>query len=240
MTLGGFIEIGTIVVLSLVLGIVTAIEVPTRQSFTVEMVGREDLRQAIAFNAMLFNFTRTVGPALGGVIVAAIEDSDTPPELYRIGPDGARQPITELNKEFTLRNEKIKVQVVALTADKFRDQVQVSDAEVTAAMRSYYEDTHQLTEGAGAASLAALMQERDRMKGRRIGLILSGGNIDRYLDAGFPAPFLHVEHTGLCGGPVVDRLRSKEECDAIWCSIRWRIEGHRVCIVSRGSLLASC
>ena len=57
--------------------------------------------------------------------------------------------------------------------------VQVSDAEVTAAMRSYYEDTHQLTEGAGAASLAALMQERDRMKGRRIGLILSGGNIDR-------------------------------------------------------------
>ena len=57
--------------------------------------------------------------------------------------------------------------------------VQVSDTEVTAAMRSYYEDTHQLTEGAGAASLAALMQERDRMKGRRIGLILSGGNIDR-------------------------------------------------------------
>ena len=57
--------------------------------------------------------------------------------------------------------------------------VQVSDAEVTAAMRSYYEDAHQLTEGAGAASLAALMQERDRMKGRRIGLILSGGNIDR-------------------------------------------------------------
>jgi predicted MFS family arabinose efflux permease len=38
----------------------------------VDMVGREDLRQAIAFNAMMFNFTRTVGPALGGVIVAAI------------------------------------------------------------------------------------------------------------------------------------------------------------------------
>jgi threonine dehydratase len=46
-------------------------------------------------------------------------------------------------------------------------------------MRAYYEDTHQLTEGAGAAALAALMQERDRMQGRRIGLILSGGNIDR-------------------------------------------------------------
>lgn len=57
--------------------------------------------------------------------------------------------------------------------------VQVSDAEIGAAMRAYYEDTHQLTEGAGAASLAALMQERGRMQGKRIGLVLSGGNIDR-------------------------------------------------------------
>lgn len=57
--------------------------------------------------------------------------------------------------------------------------VQVSDAEVMAAMRAYYEDTHQLAEGAGAASLAALLQERDRMAGKCVGLILSGGNIDR-------------------------------------------------------------
>jgi threonine dehydratase len=57
--------------------------------------------------------------------------------------------------------------------------VQVSDAEIGAAMRAYYEDTHQLTEGAGAAALAALLQERDRVAGQRIGLILSGGNIDR-------------------------------------------------------------
>jgi threonine dehydratase len=59
--------------------------------------------------------------------------------------------------------------------------VQVSDAEVTAAMRAYYEDTHQLAEGAGAAALSALMQERARLAGRRVGLILSGGNIDRAL-----------------------------------------------------------
>jgi threonine dehydratase len=59
--------------------------------------------------------------------------------------------------------------------------VQVSDAEVGEAMRAYYEDTHQLTEGAGAASLAALMQERERMSGKRVGLVLSGGNIDRPL-----------------------------------------------------------
>jgi threonine dehydratase len=59
--------------------------------------------------------------------------------------------------------------------------VQVSDSEIGQAMRAYYEDTHQLTEGAGAASLAALMQERERMRGKRVGLVLSGGNIDRPL-----------------------------------------------------------
>jgi threonine dehydratase len=57
--------------------------------------------------------------------------------------------------------------------------VQVSDEEVMAAMRAYYVDTHQIAEGAGAAPLAALLQERDRLKGKRVGLVLSGGNIDR-------------------------------------------------------------
>ncbi|MFZ5781246.1 MAG: threonine dehydratase [Pseudomonadota bacterium] len=59
--------------------------------------------------------------------------------------------------------------------------VQVTDDEIGAAMRAYYEDTHQLAEGAGAAALAALLQERDRMAGKRVALILSGGNIDRPL-----------------------------------------------------------
>jgi threonine dehydratase len=59
--------------------------------------------------------------------------------------------------------------------------VQVSDGEIMEAMRAYYTDTHQVTEGAGAASLAALMQERDRMTGKTVGLILSGGNIDKHL-----------------------------------------------------------
>ncbi len=61
--------------------------------------------------------------------------------------------------------------------------VQVDDSEIMAAMRSYYEDTHQLVEGAGACPLAALLQERDTMRGRKVGLVLSGGNIDRPLYA---------------------------------------------------------
>ncbi len=70
------------------------------------------------------------------------------------------------------------LEVILKGADRI---VQVSDSEIGAAMRAYYEDTHQLTEGAGAAALAALLQERERMEGKRVGLILSGGNIDRPL-----------------------------------------------------------
>ena len=54
----------------------------------------------------------------------------------------------------------------------------VSDDEVAAAVRAYWTDTHNLAEGAGAAALAAAMKERPRLKGRKVGLVLSGGNID--------------------------------------------------------------
>ncbi|WP_426111041.1 threonine dehydratase [Pseudomonas sp. DSP3-2-2] len=57
--------------------------------------------------------------------------------------------------------------------------VSVSDAQICDAMRIYYSDTHNLAEGAGAAPLAALIQERETMRGRRVGVILSGGNVDR-------------------------------------------------------------
>jgi threonine dehydratase len=56
--------------------------------------------------------------------------------------------------------------------------VEVSDDEIAEAMRLYYRTTHNLAEGAGAAPLAALMKERASMSGKRVGLILSGGNID--------------------------------------------------------------
>jgi len=56
--------------------------------------------------------------------------------------------------------------------------VQVSDDEIGQAIRIYWTDTHNLTEGAGAAPLAAALQEKAKNRGKRIGLILSGGNID--------------------------------------------------------------
>lgn len=62
--------------------------------------------------------------------------------------------------------------------------VSVSEAEIADAMRAYFECVHAVAEGAGAAALAGFAQERDRLAGRRIGVVLSGQNIDRslYLD----------------------------------------------------------
>ena len=57
--------------------------------------------------------------------------------------------------------------------------VKVSEDEMAEAMRVYYDDAHQVAEGAGAAPLAALLQERERMAGKTVGVILSGGNIER-------------------------------------------------------------
>ncbi len=57
--------------------------------------------------------------------------------------------------------------------------VAVSEAEIRAAMRAYFEDTHNVAEGAGAVALAALLKERAQMAGKKVGLVLSGGNVDR-------------------------------------------------------------
>jgi threonine dehydratase len=56
--------------------------------------------------------------------------------------------------------------------------VTVSDDAIADAIRAYWTDTHNLVEGAGAAPLAALMQEKPHMAGKRVGLVISGGNID--------------------------------------------------------------
>jgi threonine dehydratase len=61
--------------------------------------------------------------------------------------------------------------------------VTVSEAAIRAAMRHYFTDTHNVAEGAGAAPLAAALQEREAVRGKRVGLVLSGGNVDRPLFA---------------------------------------------------------
>lgn len=70
------------------------------------------------------------------------------------------------------------LQAVAIINKGASRVVLVDDASIAEAIRIYYTDTHNLAEGAGAASLAAAMQERHQHSGKRIGLVLSGGNID--------------------------------------------------------------
>ncbi len=56
--------------------------------------------------------------------------------------------------------------------------IEVSDEQIARAMRLYYTHTHNIAEGAGAAAMAGLMSERDRLQGKRVGVILTGGNVD--------------------------------------------------------------
>jgi MFS family permease len=68
----GLIELWQIFVLAAMLGLTNALDNPTRQAFVVEMVGREDVMNAVALNSSLFNSARLVGPAVGGVIIAVV------------------------------------------------------------------------------------------------------------------------------------------------------------------------
>lgn len=70
LTFTGMVQVWHIILLAVGIGTVNAFDGPTRQAFVVEMVGREDLPNAIAVNSMIFNGARIVGPAFGGILLA--------------------------------------------------------------------------------------------------------------------------------------------------------------------------
>ncbi len=72
LTLTHQIQVWHICAIAVLLGVVNAFDIPSRQAFVVEMVGQEDLVNAIALNSSMFNSARVLGPALGGVLVATI------------------------------------------------------------------------------------------------------------------------------------------------------------------------
>ena len=71
LTFTGVVQVWHIVVIAACMGVVNAFDGPARQAFVVEMVGREDLPNAIALNSMTFNGARILGPAIGGLLLAA-------------------------------------------------------------------------------------------------------------------------------------------------------------------------
>lgn len=72
---------------------------------------------------------------------------------------------------------------LALMQDNLEDIVAVSDLQITEAMSLLFNDSHNVAEGAGAAALAALLTQRERNRGARVGVVLSGGNVDSSLYA---------------------------------------------------------
>ena len=72
----GQVQLWQIYAAAIALGIVSAVDMPARQAFVVDLVGKDDLMNAIALNSALFNTTRVAGPALAGLLLAAFGPAD--------------------------------------------------------------------------------------------------------------------------------------------------------------------
>src|ERR1700674_4852836 len=68
----GAVRVEHVIILAALNGLVSSFDMPGRQAFVVEMVGREDMANAIAMNSMIFNGARMVGPAVAGLSIAVI------------------------------------------------------------------------------------------------------------------------------------------------------------------------
>ena len=66
----GTVQVWHVLALAALLGLTNCVDMPTRQSFVIEMVGREDLPNAVALNSSIFNLARVLGPGLGGLLIA--------------------------------------------------------------------------------------------------------------------------------------------------------------------------
>ncbi|MEX2547149.1 MAG: MFS transporter, partial [Chloroflexota bacterium] len=71
LVVSGEVQVWHVFVLALCLGVVNSFDMPIRQSFVVEMVGRPDIANAVALNSAVFNITRIIGPAIAGLTIAA-------------------------------------------------------------------------------------------------------------------------------------------------------------------------
>lgn len=72
LTLSGLVQVWQVVLLAVGLGVVNAFDIPARQAFVIDMVGRQDLHNAIALNSSMFNSARVLGPTLAGMLVPLV------------------------------------------------------------------------------------------------------------------------------------------------------------------------
>jgi MFS family permease len=72
LTLTGTVKVWEIICLALTMGLINSFDIPSRQSMTLDMVGRDDLRHAISLNSMMFNMARIIGPTIAGALIALV------------------------------------------------------------------------------------------------------------------------------------------------------------------------
>ncbi len=72
LTVTGAVRLWQVFLLALLLGFVNLVDNPTRQSFVVEMVGKDDLPNAVSLNSIVMNGARVIGPAIGGALIATV------------------------------------------------------------------------------------------------------------------------------------------------------------------------
>lgn len=72
LTIAGVVQVWEIIALAFGIGLINSVDVPTRQAMTLDMVGRENLRHAIALNSMMFNLARVIGPSIAGALIAIV------------------------------------------------------------------------------------------------------------------------------------------------------------------------
>ena len=135
-----------------------------------------------------------VGVGMGSGICGLIAVRDAlglKTDIVGVGPDKAPASALSFAAGKTVSHPSARTFADGLATREPNDQVvaticrgvarftQVSEDEIAEAMRVYFDDTHQVAEGAGAAPLAALWKDRERMSGKRVAAVLSGGNIER-------------------------------------------------------------
>jgi threonine dehydratase len=135
-----------------------------------------------------------VGVGMGSGICGLIAVRDAlglKTEIVGVGPDKAPASALSFAAGKTVSHPSARTFADGLATREPNDQAvaticrgvarftQVSEDEIAEGMRVYFDDTHQVAEGAGAAPLAALWKDRERMSGKRVAVVLSGGNIER-------------------------------------------------------------
>lgn len=142
--------------------------VPTLQTLYVPIGLGSGVCGAIAVRDALNLNTRIIGVVASGAPAYA--------RSFELGEPVSHDVTTQIADGISCRTpDPVAFDILRRGVERI---VEVADEEIEAAMSALYEDTHNVAEGAGAAALAAILKERERIRGRAVAFVLSGANVD--------------------------------------------------------------